>query len=130
MVDKNNIADTLMYLQRINYSLKVYYLKNNLDRSNFSKGRIMMFDLNQTMTLYKDYRVDCDLTVEDEEAFKNLKKYYNFICNKCYLEFCYDLNPSIYMKKVEYINAKVEHIKSKLVQLCYKLESVTFENNK
>lgn len=129
MVNHMAISETLNYLQRINYSLKKYYLNLNIEeRSVQSSTRIKSFNMIQTLNLFKNISLDESFTKEELTVYTNLGKYYKFICDSCFLEFQYDLDSSIYGKKVDYVNAKVKHIKEQLMMFCYKVESLAFEN--
>lgn len=132
MVNTENIVQALSYLQRINYCLKIYYTKNiDVEKSAFSRGRIMNLTFHQILNSYK--KVDLHLLFETEEEiekFEKLPKYYKFICDTCTLEYCYDLDRSIYPKKVDYVDAKVLKTINDIMQICYRLESLTLEGVK
>lgn len=129
MVNASYIMQSLNYLQRINYSLKRYYLKtNNSERTEHSVSRIKNFNMHQTLNLFKTYSLENIFNEEEIKIFSKLKRYYTFICDTCFLEFQYDLNTSIYHKKVDYVNAKAEYIQEQLKMFCYKVECLAFES--
>lgn len=129
MIKVEKLAEALNYLQRINYCLKVFYIKNNEDSSSFSIGRIKNLNMEQTVNLYRNMDLDSIFTEEEKNIFSKLKKYNKFICEKCFIEFQYDLNNSIYHKKVDYVNARIDYIISNLIMFCYKVESIALEND-
>lgn len=126
MINYENIAKALNYLQRINYSLKVFHLSNH-PSANHEKRRISNFGLDKTVKLFNKEHIECMFTDDQEKKFENLKNYSLFITQKCFIECQYDTNSSIYNKKVEYINAKVEHIIDEIMELCYVIEGLAFE---
>jgi hypothetical protein len=129
MINYENIALDLNYMQRINLCLKKYYLESNkieVDSSNYTK--IINYGMLQTLKLFENFSFEGILTEEEIDVFNKLNKYYTFVCDKCFLEYHYDLNNSIYHKKLDYVNAKIKHIKEELKLLCYKIESIAFDN--
>lgn len=127
MLNYENIAKALNYLQRMNYCLKVYYLKNHPSPTR-EKCRISNYNLDRTISLFKPEMLQETFKEEELKVVENLKNYSIFINQKCFIECQYDTNPSIYNKKVEYINAKVEHIIEDVMKLCYVIEGLAIEN--
>ena len=129
MINYENIAMVINYMQRINFCLKKFYLDGNKIEDNSTRyEKISNYSMIQTINLFKNFSFDGFFTKDEIEIFCKLKKHYVFICEKCFLEYYYDLNTSIYHKKLDYVNAKVEHIKEEVKVLCYKIESIAFDN--
>lgn len=120
----NELSVALNYLQRINYCLKVYYIKKHRDDSPFTIGRIKTLNFEQTVNLYRNVNIDEIFTEEEVEVFNDLKKHNKFVCENCFMEFQYDLNNSIYHKKVDYVNARISYINNTIKMFCYKMESI------